>query len=298
MAAVYANLWINDEMLMSESMAAFAVALVLLAIVVYHDRPTLRNAALLGGAVALAAMSRAELLALTVLVIVPIVWARHALARPERLRQIGAAALVVVVIVMPWVGYNLSRFHRPVYMSTGLGGVTLSGNCHDTYYGDYIGYWSGACDTKLARDLSGDESDRELNWRTHGLRYMRQHLSWFPVVAVARAARIWGVYGRPTPAQNIKLDSHIEGRGAGPSQLAAWQYVALMPLAIAGLVLLRRRRVLIWPFLVIAALATFTAMTSFGITRYRVPVDVMLPVLAAFALVGLSRAYRRRLRTA
>jgi hypothetical protein len=34
----------------------------------------------------------------------------------------------------------------------------------------------------------------------------------------------------------------------------------------------------------IAALATFTAITSFGITRYRIAVDVMLPILAAVTL--------------
>ncbi|HEY1739181.1 MAG TPA: acyltransferase [Acidimicrobiia bacterium] len=297
-AAAYANLWINDEMLMSESMAGVAIALVLLAIIVYHERPTLRNVALLGGAIAFAAMSRAELLALSILVIVPIVWWCRTLSWRERIRQIGVAALVMLVIIMPWIGYNLSRFNRPVYMSTGLGGVTLSGNCNETYYGAGIGYWSGKCDPQLALSLAGDESDREVKWRTHGLDYMRQHLSWFPVVAVARAARIWGVYGRPTPAQNVRLDGALEGRGMGPSWLAFWQYAVLMPIAIAGLVLLRKRRVIIWPFLVIAALATFTAMTSFGITRYRVPVDVMLPVLAAVTIAVLTRAYKLRPRTA
>jgi hypothetical protein len=296
-AAAYANLWINDQMLMSESMAAIAIALVLLAIIGYHDRPTLRNVALLGGAIAFAAMSRAELLALAILVIVPIVCWRRTLSWSDRLRQLGAAGLVMLAIIMPWIGYNLSRFDRPVYMSTGLGGVTLSGNCDATYYGAGIGYWSGKCDPQLALSLVGDESDREVKWRTHGLDYMRAHLSWFPVVAVARVARIWGVYGRPTPAQNVRLDGALEGRGLGPSWLAFWQYVALMPLAVAGLVLLRKRRVIIWPFLIIAALASFTAMTSFGITRYRVPVDVMLPVLAAVTVASLIRAYKIRPRT-
>ena len=297
-AAAYANLWINDEMLMSESMAGVAIALVLLAIIVYHDRPTLRNVALLGATIAFAAMSRSELLALAVLVIVPIVsWCRT-LAWRDRIRQLGVAALVMLVIIMPWIGFNLSRFNRPVYMSTALGGVVLSANCNATYSGPLLGYRSGSCGSQLPTELVGDESDRELASRTQGSRYLRSHLSRFPVVAVARATRMWGVFGRPTPAQNVRLDGVLEGRGMGASWLAFWQYAALVPLAVGGLVLLRKRRVIVWPFLIIAALTTLTAMASSGITRYRLPVDVMLPVLAAVAIAALIRAYKLRPRTA
>jgi peptidoglycan/LPS O-acetylase OafA/YrhL len=294
LAGAYANLWINDEMLMSESMAALGVAVVLLAFIAYRERPSWRTAAALGGAVGFAAMGRAELLALAVLVIVPLVLARHALAWAERIRQLAIAAVVVLVIIMPWVGYNLSRFHHPVYMSNGLGGVALVGNCHDTYYGPFLGYWSATCGGKLATQLFGDESDREIAWRHAGYKYLDDHLGRFPVVALARAGRMWDVF-RPT--QNASLDGSLEGRGVGASKVAEWQYAFLAPIAIAGLLLLRRRRVMVWPYLMIAALATFTAITSFGITRYRIAVDVMLPLLAAVAVVEVSRACTARLRT-
>jgi hypothetical protein len=58
-----------------------------------------------------------------------------------------------------------------------------------------------------------------------------------------------------------------------------------MPLAIHGLVLLHRRRITIIPFLAVAAVITITAASTFGITRYRAPVDALLPVLAAGAIV-------------
>ncbi len=300
LAAGYANLWINDEMLMSESMAALGVAVVILAIISYRDRPTMRRAVALGGAVGFAAMGRAELLALAAIVIVPLVAARRSIAWRERMRQLGAALVVVVAIIAPWVGYNLTRFHHPVYMSNGLGGVTLVGNCNDTYYGPYLGYWSPTCGGTLATDLSGDESDREARWREHGLHYLQTHLGRFPVVAAARAGRMWELFPLTDPGQNTSLNGALEGRGVGASQLAVWQYIVLAPLGIAGLVLLRRRRRMIWPFLTIAGLATFTAVTSFGITRYRIPVDVVLPILAAVALVsGWERvtSYSRRRRT-
>ena len=79
----------------------------------------------------------------------------------------------------------------------------------------------------------------------------------------------------------------LEGRGVWQSRLATFEYFPLLALSILGLVVLRRRRVPILPFLAIAATITITAATSFGITRYRAPVDAMLPVLAGGALVWL-----------
>ena len=48
------------------------------------------------------------------------------------------------------------------------------------------------------------------------------------------------------------------------------------------------------PFLAIALTITITAATSFGITRYRAPVDEMLPVLAAGALVWAFERVREQ----
>src|SRR5207237_9670047 len=79
----------------------------------------------------------------------------------------------------------------------------------------------------------------------------------------------------------------LEGRGRWQSRLATYEYYPLLAFSILGLVLLRRRRVPILPFLAIALAITITAATSFGITRYRAPVDAMLPVLAGGALVWL-----------
>jgi hypothetical protein len=63
-----------------------------------------------------------------------------------------------------------------------------------------------------------------------------------------------------------------------------------IPAAIVGLVVMRRRRIPIFPFLAVAAALTITVAMSFGITRYRAPVDAVLPVLAA---VGIDAALRR-----
>ncbi len=55
--------------------------------------------------------------------------------------------------------------------------------------------------------------------------------------------------------------------------------------------MLRRRRRPIWPYLVLAGVVTFSVAITFGIQRYRIPVDAVLPALAA---VGIDAVFRSR----
>ena len=48
--------------------------------------------------------------------------------------QLGQVVLAIVVIA-PWAGYNLSRFHQPVTLSTGFGLTLSSANCIRTPLG-------------------------------------------------------------------------------------------------------------------------------------------------------------------
>ena len=70
-------------------------------------------------------------------------------------------------------------------------------------------------------------------------------------------------------------------------------YYALVPFAIAGAVILRRRRVKIWPFLVVVVMiATVTAAISFGITRYRSAAEIALVVFGAVGFDALLTRLR------
>jgi hypothetical protein len=234
--------------------------------------------------------------------------------------------------LVPWVGYNLTRFEHPVLMSNGVGSVLMVANCdytvptgqpdagayRGTYRGTYVGYWNIACAfdlpakfdanfspkraAELKRELGaapntefffGDESTHEVAWRAIGLHEMKAHKGQMPRVVLIRVARMWDFF---RPNQNIFLNGVLEGRGEPQSRLATYEYYPLLALSLVGLVLLRRRRVPILPFLAIAATVTFTAATTFGITRYRAPVDAMLPVLAGGAIVWLAEVAARRLR--
>ncbi|MEO7371130.1 MAG: glycosyltransferase family 39 protein, partial [Ilumatobacteraceae bacterium] len=59
-AAVYPNLWINDGLVMSESVSCLLIALALWALLVWAGEPSLRSAALVGAVIGLGALARSE----------------------------------------------------------------------------------------------------------------------------------------------------------------------------------------------------------------------------------------------
>ena len=301
--AVYAHLWINDEMLMSETMAQLWTVIAFIAVYRFWRNPNFGTAAGMGAAIGLAAMSRAEAATLFPLLVIPLVLLVRTLTFRRRISVIVLSCTVGGLMMAPWLLYNVGRFEHPVLMSNGVGSVLMVANCDRTYgkhtptdgqdRNAYLGYWSVGCaiDGGFTALQKGDESEKEVEWRKVGIDYISANMSDYPKMAVLRVARMWdiGFIG-----QNVfPFNAALEGRGAWPSTLATMQYLVLMPLGIHGLVLLRRRRVPIIPFLAIAGTITFTAATTFGITRYRAPVDALLCALAAGAVVArLDRSKR------
>jgi hypothetical protein len=71
-------------------------------------------------------------------------------------------------------------------------------------------------------------------------------------------------------------------------------YFVLVPLAIAGAVLARRRRVPIYPLLAFPATVVLSVLFTIGQTRYRAPAEISLVVLAAVAVEAGVTAWQRR----
>jgi 4-amino-4-deoxy-L-arabinose transferase-like glycosyltransferase len=330
LAGGYAHLWINDEMLMSESMYVLSIAIAVLLSYRFWDTPGVRNAVFMGLGIAFAALSRAEAISLFPFLAIPFGFlvtrkVGGRIAWKQGAKYALASCIAGGLLILPWVAYNLTRFEHPVLLSNGAGSVLMTSNCDSyvpadapldageyrgTFHGNYVGYWSiyctGGLDAKLDRFYSperaaylkeqlgnipgtdinffGDESTHEVAWRAVGMAELKDHLREMPRVVVLRVARMWDFF---RPEQNIFLNGVLEGRGRLPSRIATYTYYPMLALSIGGLVLLRRRRVPILPFLAIALAITITAATSFGITRYRAPVDAMLPVLAGGTLAWL-----------
>jgi hypothetical protein len=105
-----------------------------------------------------------------------------------------------------------------------------------------------------------------------------------------RAARAWGLY--PTEAQ-LRYEGS-ESRTYGAVVLAHRAYLVAAPFAVAGIVLARRRRLVLWPLLVSAIAVTVSAVFTYGNQRFRMAFEPSIVVLAAVAGVALRDRLRAR----
>jgi 4-amino-4-deoxy-L-arabinose transferase-like glycosyltransferase len=308
LGAVYPMLWINDGMLISESMYVLVIALVLLAAYRLWSTRSRLDALFLGATIGLACLTRPEAIMLVPFIGLPFLFLGGGW-RP-RLLPAFLVALACLVVILPWWVRNLTTFEDPVFLATGHGSVLQIANCDDTYHGALLGYWDINCLTadrppataeqrKLQRSTKvpglvyliaqdpRDESIPDATARDKALHYIRHHLTRAPIVALARVGRVWGVY---RVSQEVSLDTFFERRGKWPSWSGTWMYYGLVALSVYALVVMRKRRVPISPMIAIVAMVTVTAAISIGITRYRVGADVMLVVLGG---VGVDALWRR-----
>ena len=284
-AAVSPALWVNDAVIGLETLYAFLVVLALIATYRFWNRPTLPNALLLGLWLALATITRSEGLILAVLIAIPTVVLVRGVDTRRKLQFLGAIAAVGLVVVGPWVVRNLTTFERTTTLGNGFGGVLAYGNCDATYGGPMLGFWDDSCSLKGYPKFQ-EESVVDMHARQQGWDYVSNHLRRLPVVVAARVGRVWGLF---RPVQDVELNEVFERRGHDASWAVMIGYFALLPFSIGGLVVMRRRRIPIFPMLAVAASITITVALSFSITRYRAAFDAVTPVLAAIAIDALLR---------
>jgi 4-amino-4-deoxy-L-arabinose transferase-like glycosyltransferase len=293
LAAVYPGIWSWDGMLLSESMAIFTVGIVLLLAYRYWRRPSAARIAWLGAACGLAALSRAELVLLVPFVVLPLVWITRTVDLGRRVRWLVVGGAATVVVVAPWVGYNLTRFEHPVYLSTGFEITLRIGSCDKAYYGPLTGYWSFTCGDPNPPGET-DQSVRAIGYRKDALDYISDNKARTPVVVLARWGRVTGLF---RPSQQVHLEDTVENRESWVAWGSLLTFYPIAALAIAGGVLLRRRRIPVFPLAALPVILLISLAVSFGTTRYRAIAEGALVVLAAVAIdVGLQRWQARRQR--
>ncbi len=209
LAAVYPNLWVNDGVIMAETTTALLVALLLLAVYRYVDRPSAWGAVLVGALSGLAALSRAELALLGALAFVPVAW-RAARSWGPRLARIGLAGLAGILVLAPWTLYNAGRFEKPVLVSTNDGLTLIGANCDPQYDGPDPGLWDIACLPPGAFTEAHllDQSLVNADYRHLARVYIQDNLGDLPRVAAIRVARTWSLFD---PASMIRYSVN-EGR--------------------------------------------------------------------------------------
>jgi 4-amino-4-deoxy-L-arabinose transferase-like glycosyltransferase len=288
--AVYPNIWMSDELGLSETLTPLVVSLVLLAAYRFWKRPGWSTAAWLGVSIGAAALARDELGLLAVLILVPLALTAHLPSWRRRAAVLAVGALAAVLVVAPWVGYNLSRFEKPVFISSGLGVTLASANCNILYSGTYEGYWAYDCALAAPVNPRADESVQGAEAQKYALHFVRTHASRILPVEMARLGRAFGFFH---PGQQIQLDSRVETRPYNWALVGLAMYYAMLPLSIGGVIILRRRRVPVLPLLAVGFDVGVSTLITFGDTRYRTAFEVSLVLLSAVTLDWIWSSLRR-----
>ncbi|MFN8017786.1 MAG: acyltransferase [Acidimicrobiales bacterium] len=291
LVALYPNLWIIDGTLWPEGLYTALVGGALVLAYRWRDRPTLWGAAAVGAAVGGAILTRGEAILLLPALCVPLAIAGRKVATRWWLHGLVMCG-VAAALVAPWTLRNLLRFEKVVPVSTNSEEVLFYANCPETYSGPLVGYWSFNCQEQarkervaqgLPADPPGDESERAAGWGALGRQYAKAHRDRWPAVATARVLRAWDLHYSGTTARALQF----EGRPYTWTRraLVMW-WLMLVPAAI-GFVLLRRRRVPIWPLASMLGVVTATALAVYGHPRFRTVGDLVVIVTAAVAIDAL-----------
>jgi len=288
-AAVAPNLWMNDGLIMSESVSMLLVAFVLWGALVAADRHDFRSLALLGVAMGLGALARSELALLIPLVLV---WLFVVHRRDGQsvlsvsIRRVVVTAAVAGAVMLPWIVFNLVRFENPVLLTTNDGTTWLGANCADAYTGGDAGGWSLSC-VLDDPDYRPDEepSVRSARQRSMAAAYAREHIAQVPGVVVARIGRTLDLYGlTDLVAQDVGEE---RPRWAAWAGIGSFWLMAVASVFGARRLSRRHRWLLVLPILVV----TVTTVMFYGGHRIRSSAEPSLVLLTAFAVEGALGAY-------
>ncbi len=282
--AIYPNLWMSDELALSEALSPLLIALLLWLAYRFWRSPRPATAVALAAMLGVAMLARDELSLLVVVLLVPLALLARTIPWRRRFGLLGIGVLTTALVVAPWVGFNLSRFDEPVFISTGLGDTLASTNCATTYSGAEEGYWSYFCFARSPVDPRVDESVQETELEHDAEAYVDQHRDRLVPVLLARVGRGFGLFH---PVQQVRFDAMVETRPLRWAMTGLVGYYALAVLALGGTVILRRRRIPSFPLWVIGLDAVVAMALTFGDTRYRTTFEVSLVILASVAIEAL-----------
>jgi 4-amino-4-deoxy-L-arabinose transferase-like glycosyltransferase len=304
-AALAPNLWMNDGLVMSESVSTLALSAALVLALSLLDRlgddatgadavrprsssrATLSTGAVLG----LAVLARSELVLVAAGVVLLVLLGGGRSAMRVRWRSAVLVSAGVAVVLAPWVGFNLTRFERPVTLTTNDGTTLLGSYCPATFSGRDLGGWSLACvvDDPAYR-YEEEPSVRSARQRSLAVHFASAHLRRLPLVVAARVGRTFDL---------VRLDSSIaQDVGEERWRWASWSGIVsfwiLAPLTAVGWRRMRRtaRHLLLAPL----ASVVVTTVVFYGAHRIRSAAEPVLVVVGALGLVAVVDGWGERRR--
>jgi len=286
--AVYANIWVNDGLVMAETPTFFLLASTMLMALIYRRQHHRKYLVGLGATSGLLALTRPELLLVTVLVVLFVFYVCQDDDVRTRLKYSAIVLIASLIVIAPWVLWNQSRFSDSVYISTN-DGLTLAGaNCDKTYYND-VGSWDIWCAYETTIPKDADASRASILMRHDGLSYWGDHITRYPIVAAARIVRVLsvGFIGSNNNAATF------EGRPKWVSLLGVLQFWLIIVAAAFGLRKLANRidQIIL---LVLLPMIVLVAMVANAYVRFRLPAEVGLIVLAAIGLNHLLNTKQKQ----
>jgi 4-amino-4-deoxy-L-arabinose transferase-like glycosyltransferase len=285
-AAFNPNMWVNDGLVMSETVTVLCVTVALLLAFRLWDKPTIGRALALGAVCGLAALGRAELVLLFAFLAFAVGISCKGYFADRSALAVGATAAAVAVIV-PWVAFNMTRFEKPTFLSTNDGIALLGSNCDTVYYGARMGLTSvaGPDNCLPVPPPSGDQSEVSAKYRKQALDYIGDHKSRGALVVMARIGRTWSVY-KPFDMVWFNIG---EGRERWVTRSGIFVFWAEMVAVIGGAVVLVRRRTWreLYALAVPMIVVTIGAAATYGQTRFRAAAEPSLAVLAAVGIVAV-----------
>jgi len=100
-------------------------------------------------------------------------------------------------------------------------------------------------------------------------------------------------FGLFRPGQQVELEA-LEGRPAGWERAGTWAEWVLEALAVAGAVVLVRRRAPVWPLVAAVASVLVATLVTYGNQRFRMGAEPAIIVAASAAVVAAARRVTAR----
>lgn len=280
LTALYPNIWMPDEIGAAESLVPLLVGATLLVAYRFWKKPDIKRAVWFGVVLGAVILDRDELALLALIVFLPLAL-MAALPWRRRLILLLSGGLAAAIVVAPWVGYNMSRFQNPTYVSNEAGLTLASADCNTTFSGQFEGYWFMQCAADAPVTYHGDESVENAAYRKYVYSFLRHHENRILPVTLAKIGRGFAFFH---PVEQIQFDTQIETRPHVWALTGLVVYYVLLGLSVVGSVILRRARIPIFPMWAVGLNVVIAMAVAFGNTRYRIPFEVPLVLMSSVAL--------------
>ncbi len=293
--SAYPGMWIFDGTDMSEIVSILVISLLIAESYRFLKKPSIKMAIWIGVIIAFASYARSELILLDVLIPPFLIYYlyRQKLFCVSIRRSFEVLVVTIgasIVCLAPWIGFNLSRFSQPEFLSTQLGMTLAVSNCNTVYSGKFIGFWDlpNCLENRPVTKQDGpppkhgDESVSDTYWRKVGLNYIGAHLGSLPKVILAREGRVFWLFN---PGQQQNLNSFVEQWNPSADAAFRWSFYLLALLTIPGVfATVRRLKLPISPLVGPVLVVVVAVFVTYGTTRFQSAAEPTLVVLSALGV--------------